>query len=72
MVKSIPVATTEGMIDDIKGCMVDFVSDILYLHCGTNNFKKELCPQKIAQNLLKLAEKISNGGKRVLLISGNY
>ena len=29
MVKSIPVATTEGMIDDIKGCMVDFGSDIL-------------------------------------------
>ena len=70
MVKSIPVATTEGMIDDIKGCMIDFGSDILYLHCGTNNFKKELYRQKIAQNLLKLAEKISNGGKRVVLISG--
>ena len=70
MVKSIRVARTEGMIDDVKDCMVDFGSDILYLHCGTNNFKKELYPQKIAQNLLKLAEKISNGGKRVVLISG--
>ena len=29
-VKSIPGATTEGMIHHAKGCMVDFTPDIYY------------------------------------------
>ena len=44
--------------------MVDFAPDIVLLHCNTNDFKKELTPQKIAQNKLKLAEEVSDGGKR--------
>ena len=39
-VKSIPRATTEGMIHHAKGCMVDFAPDIVMLHCGTNDLKK--------------------------------
>ena len=69
-VKSIPGATTEGMIHHVKGCMVDFVSDIVLLHCGTNDLKKDFTPQKIAQNILKLAEEIFDGGKRDVLVSG--
>ena len=38
-VKSIPGATTEGMIHHVKGCMVDFAPDIVLLHCGTNDLK---------------------------------
>ena len=63
-VKSIPVATTEGMSNHVKGCVVDFAPDIVLLHCGTNDLKKDLTPQKIAQNILKLAEEVSDGGKR--------
>ena len=70
MVKSIPGATTEGMIYHVKGCMVDFAPDIVLLHCSTNDFKKDLTPQKIAQNILKLAEEVSDRGKRDVLVSG--
>ena len=44
MLKSIPGATTEGMIHHFKGCMVDFLPDIMLLHCGTNDLKKEFTP----------------------------
>ena len=46
-VKSIPGATTEGMSDHVKVCIIDFAPDIVLLHCGTNDFKKDLTPQKI-------------------------
>ena len=36
--------------------MVDFAPGILLLHYGTNDLKKELTPQKIAPNILMLAE----------------
>ena len=49
--------------------MVDFAPDIL-LHCGTNGFKKDLTPQKIAMNILKLAEEVSDRSKRDVLVSG--
>ena len=42
----------------------------MLLHCGTYDLKKDLTPQKIAQNMLKLAEEVSNGGKRDVLLSG--
>ena len=69
-VKLIPGATTEGMSHHVKGCMVDFAPDIVLLHCGTNDLKKDLIPQKIAHNILKLAEEVSDGGKRDGLVSG--
>ena len=69
-VKSIPGATTEGMSHHVKRCMVDFAPDIVLLHCGTNDLKKDFTPQKIAQNILKLAEEVSDGGKRDVLVSG--
>ena len=47
-----------------------FPPDIVLLHCGTNDFKKDLTPQKITQNILKLAEEVSDGGKRDVLVSG--
>ena len=66
----IPGATTEWVSHHVKGCMVDFAPDIVLLHCGTNDLKKDLTPQKIAQNILKLAEEVSDGGKRDVLVSG--
>ena len=47
-----------------------FPPDIVLLHCGTNDFKKDITPQKITQNILKLAEEVSDGGKRDVLVSG--
>ena len=61
-VKLIPGATTEGMVHHVKGCVVDFAPDNVLLQCGINDFKKYLTPQKIAQNILKLAEEVSDGG----------
>ena len=58
------------MIHHVKGCLVDFAPDIVLLHCGTNDFKKGLTPQEIAQNILKLAEEVSDGGNRDVLVSG--
>ena len=49
--------------------MVGFAPDIVLLHCGTNDLKKYLTPQKIAQNILKLAEEASDGGQRYVLVS---
>ena len=46
-IKMIPGSTTEGMIHHVEGCMVDFSPDIVLLHCGTNDLKKELTLQKI-------------------------
>ena len=69
-VKSIPRATTEGMIYHVKGCRVDFAPDIVLLHCGTNDLKKDPTPLKIVQNILKLAEEVSDRGKRDVLVSG--
>ena len=70
MVKSIPGRATEWIIHHVTGCIVTFAPNTLLLHCGTNNFKKDLTPQKIAQNILKLAEELSDGGKRDVLVSG--
>ena len=50
--------------------MVDFAPDFVLLHCGTNDLKKDLTPQKIAQNILKLLEEVSDGGKRDVLVFG--
>ena len=58
------------MIHHAKGCVVDFASDVVLLHCGINDLKKYLTTQRIAQNILKFAEKVYDGGKRDVLISG--
>ena len=58
------------MIHHLKGCRVDFAPDIVLLYCGTNDLKKDLTPQKIGQNILKLAEEVSDEGKRNVLVSG--
>ena len=41
------------------------------LHCSTNNLKNDFTPQKTEQNILKLAEELSDGGKRDVLVSGS-
>ena len=69
-VERIPGATTEGMIHHVKGCMVDFAPDIVLLHCGTNDLKKDLTPRKTAQNILQLAEEVFGECKRAALVSG--
>ena len=40
------------------------------VHCGTNDLKQDLTPQKTAQNILKLVEELSDEGKRDVLVSG--
>ena len=50
--------------------MVNFAPDIVLLHCGTNDLKKDLTRQKITLYILKLAEEVSDGGTRDVLVSG--
>ena len=50
--------------------MVNFAPGIALLHCSTNDLKRDLTPEKITQNILKLAEEVSDGGKRDVLVSG--
>ena len=45
-VKSIPGATTEEMIQHVKGCMIYFVADIVLLHRGKIGLKKTLLLRK--------------------------
>ena len=58
----------QEMIHHVKRCMVDFAPHIVLLH-RCKWFKKDLSPQKIAQNTLQLSEEVSNGGKRDVLVS---
>ena len=58
------------MIHNVKGCVVNFAPDVVLLHCGINDLKKCLTPQRIAQNILKLAKEVYDRGKRDVLISG--
>ena len=58
------------MIHRDKGCMVDFAPDIVLLRCGTNDLKKHFTSLKIAQNILKLAEEVSDEDKKDVLVSG--
>ena len=51
-----------------QGCMVDFPTDIVLLHCGKTDLKKCLTPQNIAQNISNLAQEVSDGGKRDVLV----
>ena len=67
--KSIPGATTEGMMHHAKGCLVDLTTDIVIFHFDTNDMKKDIPPQEIAQNIIRLAGEVPDGGKRDVLIS---
>ena len=52
-VKSIPGATTKGMMHHAEYCLVHFTPDIVILHCGTNDIKKDISLQEILQNVIR-------------------
>ena len=64
-----PRSNNRGNDPPSQNCMVNFGPDIGLLHCGTNDFKKELIPQKNTQNILKLAKDVSDGSKRDVLVT---
>ena len=68
--KSIPGATTEGMIQHAKGCMVDFASDIVLLHCGTNDLKKTLLHRKSHRTYWSWQKSYLTEVKKGVLVSG--
>ena len=57
------------MIHHFNGSMVDLAPDIMLFYSSRNDFKKNFTPQEIAQNILKLAEDVSDGGQRDALVS---
>ena len=54
-VRSIPGASTNGMIHHVKGCLEDISPDTVILHHGTNDLKSGNTSEKIATNIVNLA-----------------
>ena len=68
-VRSIPGASTNGMIHHIKGCLEDISPDTVILHHGTNDLKSGNTSEKIATDIVNLALTIQNE-KTNVFISG--
>ena len=59
-VRSIPGASTNGMIHHVKGCLEDISPDTVILHHGTNDLKSGNTSEKIATDIVNLALTIQN------------
>lgn len=49
--------------------MVNSTTEILILHCGTNDMKIDITSQEITQNIIRFAEGVTWGGNRNVSIS---
>ena len=57
-VRSIPGATTKGMIHHVKGCLEDTSPDFIILHHGSNYINANGTSEEIAGKILNLAASI--------------
>ena len=57
-VRSIPGATTKGMIHQVKGCLDDTSPDFITSHHGTNDSNGNGTSEKIADKILNLGVSI--------------
>ena len=57
-VRSIPGATTKGMIHHVKGCLEDTSPDFIILHHDTNDLNSNNTSKEIADKILNLAASI--------------
>ena len=68
-VRSIPGATTKGMIHHVKGCLEDTSPDFIILHHGTNDLNSNSTSEEIADKILNLAASIKTS-KNQVFVSG--
>ena len=66
-VRSIPGASTNGMIHHVKGCLEDISPDTVILHHGTNDLKSGNTSEKIATDIVNLALTIQNEKTKVFI-----
>ena len=57
-VKSIPDATTKGIIPHFKGCLEDTFPDLILLHHGMNYLNSNSTSEEIANKILNLAASV--------------
>ena len=67
LVRSIPGASTNGMIHHVKGCLEDISPDTAILHHGTNDLKSGNTSEKIATDIVNLALTIQNEKTKVFI-----
>ena len=68
-VRSIPRATTKGMIHHVKGCLEDTSPDFIILHHGTNDLNSNSTSEEIADKILNLAASVKTS-KNQVFVSG--
>ena len=68
-VRSIPGATTKGMIHHVKGCLEDTSPGFIKLHHGTNDLNSNSTSEETADKILNLATSIKTS-KNQVLVSG--
>ena len=66
-VRSLPGATTKGMIHHVKGCLEDISPDFIILHHGKNDFNDNSTSGKIADKILNLAASIKTNKNQVFV-----
>ena len=66
-VRSIPGATTKGMIHHVKGCLEDTSPDFIILHHGTNDLNSNSTSEEIADKILNLASSMKTSKNHVFL-----
>ena len=64
-VRSIPGATTKGMIHHVKGCLEDTSPDFIILHHGSNYINANGTSEEIAGKILNLAASIKTSKNQV-------
>ena len=68
-VRSIPGATTKGMIHHVKGCLKDASPDFILLHHGTSDLNGNSISEEIADKILNLATSVKTS-KNQVFVSG--
>ena len=68
-IRSIPDATTKGMIHHVKGCLEDTFPDFIILHHGTNDLNGNSTSEEIEDKTLNLAASIKTS-KNQVFVSG--
>ena len=68
-IRSIPDATTKGMIHHVKGCLEDTFPDFIILHHGTNDLNGNSTSEETEDKTLNLAASIKTS-KNHVFVSG--
>ena len=66
-VRSIPGATTKGMIHQVKGCLEDTSSDFIILHHFTNDLNGNSTSEEIADEILNLPATVKTSKNQVFV-----